>query len=114
LFGDDLEKAYERSDIFVLPTSYESFGRVYIEAMAKALPIVTTDVAAVRNVVIGNRNGLLSETNADSFSNALREMITNTDLYRRVSIQNLEDVRAYNWHRFVDRMVDIYSEIARL
>jgi glycosyltransferase involved in cell wall biosynthesis len=113
LFGDDLERAYERSDIFVLPTSYESFGRVYIEAMAKGLPIVTTGVAGVRNVVIGDRNGLLSETSADSFCDALREMITNIDLYRRVSIQNLEDVRAYNWDRIVDRIVDVYSEIAR-
>jgi glycosyltransferase involved in cell wall biosynthesis len=112
LFGGDLQNAYEESDIFVLPTLYESFGVVFIEAMAKGLPIVTTNVASVRNVVVDRRNGLLTDTDAESFCLAIRALVTDASLYSSISATNLEDVGKYDWDRIVDKVLSMYKSLA--
>jgi glycosyltransferase involved in cell wall biosynthesis len=109
LYGQELEKRYDHSDIFVLPTLFESFGLVYIEAMAKALPIVSTNVEAVRNVVVNNRNGLLTELNPESFCSAIYELASNNSLYETISAQNLEDVAIYNWDSVLTKMLGVYG-----
>jgi glycosyltransferase involved in cell wall biosynthesis len=111
LYGKELEDAYEGSDIFVLPTLFESFGLVYIEAMTKGLPIISTNVRAVRNVVVNNRNGLLTNVNPSDFCAAIRQLATDTPLYESISAHNLEDVGLYGWDGVLDQILGVYAEL---
>jgi glycosyltransferase involved in cell wall biosynthesis len=111
LSGQELQAAYERSDIFVLPTLYETFGLVLIEAMAKGLPIVTTNVDSVRTVVVNGRNGLLTDVDPAAFCAAMRKLVTSPKLYETISANNLEDVEQYSWDHFLRRTQQIYSEL---
>lgn len=54
-----LEKAYRTADIFVAPSTYESFGLVFLEAMAKGLPVIGTDIGGIPEVVVDNQTGIL-------------------------------------------------------
>ena len=56
LDNDGLARAYDRADIFVLPSVYEGYGMVIDEALAAGLPIITTDGGALADT--GNRPGI--------------------------------------------------------
>lgn len=56
LNDDGLAAAYERADIFVLPSVYEGYGMVIDEALAAGLPVITTDGGALAST--GNRPGI--------------------------------------------------------
>jgi glycosyltransferase involved in cell wall biosynthesis len=112
LSGQELQAAYEQSDIFVLPTLYETFGLVYVEAMAKGLPIVTTNVESVRKVVVNGRNGLLTALDPAAFCASIRDLVTTPKLYEKMSTHNLEDVRQYSWDNILQRTLQIYSELS--
>ena len=53
----DLERWYGAADVLVLPTRYEPFGNVHLEALASGLPVVTTTAAGGAEVVEEGRNG---------------------------------------------------------
>ena len=53
----DLERWYGAADVLVLPTRYEPFGNVHLEALASGLPVVTTTAAGGAEVVDEGRSG---------------------------------------------------------
>jgi glycosyltransferase involved in cell wall biosynthesis len=107
-YGAELESVYEDSDLLVLTSVFESFGLVLVEAMAKALPIVSVYIPAVRNVVRDGVNGLLVESTPEALANAIHRMLTDKEFYGKVSANNLSEARRYTWRAVVDKISAAY------
>jgi glycosyltransferase involved in cell wall biosynthesis len=58
-FIDDVDKLLSTSDVFILPSKFESFPLSVIEAMAVSLPIVASDTGGIEEMVAHNSNGFL-------------------------------------------------------
>lgn len=56
---DSLREAYRQADLFVLPSQYEGFGMVYLEAMAQGVPVVATSAGGAESIVRHRDNGFL-------------------------------------------------------
>jgi glycosyltransferase involved in cell wall biosynthesis len=56
-----LENRYQKCDIFVAPSRYESFGIVFVEAMKFSKPVIGTNVGGIPDIVSNNKNGYLIE-----------------------------------------------------
>lgn len=50
-YVDDLQGMYDRADVFLLPSYHESFGLVFVEALASGLPVVTSDTGGQTDIV---------------------------------------------------------------
>jgi UDP-glucose:(heptosyl)LPS alpha-1,3-glucosyltransferase len=62
------------SDVFVLPSAYESYGLVIMEALASGLPVVATSVGVVPEVLVDGVNGFIVPPNATTVGPRLREL----------------------------------------
>lgn len=72
---------YAGADVLVLPTQYEPFGLVIVEALATGLPVITTELAGAAVAVAPGANGLLQSDpyNADELAGLIRQALdTNT------------------------------------
>jgi glycosyltransferase involved in cell wall biosynthesis len=77
----DLLRLYQRADIFVLPTLADCFGNASIEAMAAGLPVITTAIGGVPDIVDEGRTGyLLTPGNAQGLSESVRRLVDDADL----------------------------------
>lgn len=56
---EELAKHFRESDIFIYPTRIDTYGFVVIEAMACGLPVITTDIYAIPEMIKNGKNGLL-------------------------------------------------------
>lgn len=53
----EVQQYYEKASVFCLPTTLEPFGIVFLEAMNNKLPIVATDIGAIPDFILGDKNG---------------------------------------------------------
>jgi glycosyltransferase involved in cell wall biosynthesis len=88
LVGADLDAAYADADLFVLPSRAETYGMVVTEALARALPVVATEVGGVPEALglagDGSRPGLLIPPDDPVvLAGALRDWLTDSDLRER-------------------------------
>lgn len=62
-------------DLFILTSEYEGFGIVIIEAMAMKIPVISTKVSGVSNIIQNGNNGILVEYNNETENNMAKEII---------------------------------------
>lgn len=77
----DLPAYYAAADVCVVPSYYEPFGLVAIEAMAAGTPVVASDVGGLRHTVVHNKTGLLvSPCNPNALAVAIWELLSQPGL----------------------------------
>jgi glycosyltransferase involved in cell wall biosynthesis len=102
LQGIDLARAYASSDIFVFPSTTDTFGNVVMEAQASGLPAVVSDMGGPRELVEDGVNGFVTRAlNVGSFAAAVRRLTTDADLRKEMGRQARQRVQDRNWsHAF--------------
>lgn len=107
------QKLYHSSDIFILPSRAESFGTVIIEAMASGIPVIATNILAVRNTIRHGQNGLLVDETPEALAQTIRMLVKNAPLRRKLMSNGLQDVKKYNWETVTDQFEDCYRNMVR-
>jgi UDP-glucose:(heptosyl)LPS alpha-1,3-glucosyltransferase len=76
----NIEKYYAASDIFVLPTLYDAFANVCLEAMACGLPVITTDSNGAADLILDRKNGYILKTQrADELAARIKALESESD-----------------------------------
>ena len=84
LAGAALDAAYDQADLFVLPTHYEGYGMVVAEAIARAIPVVSTRTGAIAELVGDAAGVLVPPADAGALATVLRAIITDRELLKRL------------------------------
>jgi len=102
-------------DIFVLPSLWEGFGLVLLEAMAACKPIVATEVSAIPEIVIHGDTGLLvSPRNSTDLANAITKLIENRELGRVLGLAGRERLtRFFTVEKMVKETEKLYESLFR-
>jgi glycosyltransferase involved in cell wall biosynthesis len=108
-FRKDIPDLMRTFDIFLLPSLWEGFGIVLIEAMAAGKPVVATNTSSIPEIVEDEQNGILVPTeNAEAISNALTKLISESELRTKFGKEGQKIVR----EKFtIERMINDYEKI---
>lgn len=77
---DNPYKYIKNFDLFVLPSNFESFGLVIIEAMILKIPVMATETSMTNKLIDNDVNGLVVENSTDGIYNGLKKVIENRQL----------------------------------
>jgi len=78
---EEMSLVYNGADIFVLASENETFGQVYIEAMACGIPVIGTNVGGVPEIITDGYNGfLIGSNNPSNLSQKIEELLNNEQL----------------------------------
>jgi glycosyltransferase involved in cell wall biosynthesis len=109
--GKKLESLYEQADAFVMTSTHESFPQVLLEAMAKGMPIVASNIHGVRTVVEDGTTGLLVDLKEKAFADAFHRVMAENGLYERLSRGSLEAATKYSWDTTIKKYIGVYNEL---
>ncbi len=98
LNGTELARAYASSDIFVFPSTTDTFGNVIIEAQAAGLPVIVSDVGGPRELVTDGVNGLVTRAlDVADFTAAIRRLVEDESLRKEMSAAARRSVEDRSW-----------------
>jgi UDP-glucose:(heptosyl)LPS alpha-1,3-glucosyltransferase len=108
----DVEKYYGVSDIFVLPSRYEPFANVCLEAMACGLPVITTRTNGAAEVITHGRDGFILDDWRDSSGLAsIIKDLTAESLRREIGENAAKTAKSYTWQRHLEETRRVFDLI---
>ncbi len=104
---------YAAADVSVVPSHYEPFGLVAIEAMASGTPVVASDVGGLQFTVVPEETGLLAPPqDVAAFATAIDRILSNPEWRDKLGQAGRKRVEAkFSWHGVAAQLSDLYTQL---
>jgi len=109
---DTLQYYYAAAEMVVMPSDYESFGMVALEAMACGTPVIASDVGGLAHLVEHGRTGYrVPARDPEALAAKITRLYTSEGLRRRMGQRAACWAEKYSWPVIADRIEAIYGEL---
>lgn len=110
LYNINKLEAYVSSDLYVLPSIYETFPITVLEALACGIPVIVTDCCGISDIV--NKVGYVVRYDEMELKNKMIEVLygDNSSNHSRFLAQSLI-IENFNWSKIVQKLESIYNEV---
>jgi D-inositol-3-phosphate glycosyltransferase len=109
---DTLPYYYSAAEAVVVPSHYESFGMVALEAMACGTPVVASQVGGLAFLVQDGVTGFTVPVDEpQALADRLALLIRDPQLRKRLGDQALDVARGYAWENITDRIIHLYEQV---
>ncbi|UCH59285.1 MAG: glycosyltransferase [Anaerolineales bacterium] len=109
---DSLPYYYSSAVAVVVPSHYESFGMVALEAMACGTPVVASQVGGLAFLVQDGKTGFTVPVDEPlALAERLKQLIQNPELHAQMGRQAAVFAQDYGWEKIRDRILKIYADV---
>jgi len=109
---DTLPYYYSAAEVVVMPSHYESFGMVALEAMACGTPVIASRVGGLAYLVRDGETGFfVPAQDQEALAEKLRLIFVDHDLRIRLGEQAVVYAHHFSWELITDQIVDVYKKI---
>jgi D-inositol-3-phosphate glycosyltransferase len=109
---DRLPYYYSAAEVLVMPSHYESFGMVALEAMACGTPVIASEVGGLAYLVRDGETGFtIPAEEPDTLCEKLTWLLNDPALHERMSGQAAESAQDYAWEKIATQIVDVYKDL---
>jgi glycosyltransferase involved in cell wall biosynthesis len=100
LHGEELATAFASADLFVFPSTTDTFGNVVIEAQASGLPVIVSDVGGPRDLVESGVDGIITKgLDLDALTSAVALLAGDRELRETMGGAARSRVAERDWSR---------------
>lgn len=105
----ELPKELCKYDMFIMPSSPETLGRVYFEAMACYLPVIATQNTGIDGIIENGKEGFLVNLNEDAdIYNILSNIFENPEQLRQMRKQARKMAENFKWDKITEALYNLY------
>lgn len=107
---DKLPYYYSAAEVLVMPSHYESFGMVALEAMACGTPVIASEVGGLAYLVRDGETGFtIPAEEPDALCEKLTWLLNDSELHQKMSRQAAEYAQDYAWEKIAKQIVNVYE-----
>ena len=109
----ELPSYYNAAEIVIMPSHYESFGIVALEAMACGVPVITTDTAGIADLFDKENSPLITSANNPlMLADKIKHLLTNKNQYQKISHEVLEKARKLSWENIAENFIQLLLQMS--
>ena len=113
-FRTDVERFYSIADVFALPSMYETFGHVFLEAMASGVPCIGLKVnypeviTACDEIIDNGKTGYTLEASINDLETKIRKLILDPELRQKMGVEARKTCeRRYSWEKHAKDVLEL-------
>jgi glycosyltransferase involved in cell wall biosynthesis len=106
--GEDLVVLLSAAELFIYPTLYEGFGLPNLEALKCGVPVISSDIAAVREVA-ADAALLVDPHDPQELSGAMCKVISDRSLRDSLIAKGRERVKLFTWEKTAEKTLEVYK-----
>lgn len=107
----DMHLIYPAADAFVLPSRYETFSLLVLEAMASGVPVLASPVGSIEDCLRDEQNGLYVERDAQDIATKLDRLFSDATLRARLREDGLRTAKQYAWGNIAERYLALLEKL---
>ena len=105
---------YSAADMLIMPSYYESFGMVALEAMACGTPVVASDVGGLHYLVQDGKTGFaVPSGDPEALVDPLNNLMNDAELREKMGRQAAKFARKYSWELITDEIITVYDKLLK-
>ena len=109
---DTLPYYYSAAEAVVVPSHYESFGMVALEAMACGTPVVASQVGGLAFLVKDGETGYtVPVNNPEILADRLSLLLQDPDLQQKMGLNAFTEAQSYSWEIIAQKMSAVYKQV---
>lgn len=109
---EQLPSLYAGAHLFVYPSLYEGFGLPVIEAMSCGTPVVSSTAGSLAEIA-GDAALLVDPTNLTEITNAIKALLTDTQLRNHFAQKGKERARLFSWEKCARETLTVYESVLK-
>ncbi len=108
-----LPNYYAAAEMVVMPSHYESFGMVALEAMAMGRPVIVSEVGGLAFLVQDGENGFhVPSRDPEALAERIYALLSDPNCREEMGRQARRDAQQYAWPKIAERIIRVYEELA--
>ncbi|WP_078544426.1 glycosyltransferase family 4 protein [Litchfieldia alkalitelluris] len=112
LSGKELSSVYAYSDLFIFPSTTETFGNVVLESLASGTPVIGANAGGVKDIIQHDCTGVLCNPNQiNEYIEAISKLICNTELRKKMESAGRRYALTQSWGQIFSRLVNEYDYV---
>ncbi len=110
-FTNEMKKYFAAADAFVLPSLYDTFALVVLEAMASGCGVVSSKYAGVSELIEDGKEGFVVDPkNVEDIAEKLNTILNNENFFRKNARKKAEQC---GWDRTAKKMLEVFEEVGK-
>jgi len=109
LSDKDLAKTYQNASLLVMPSLYEGFGLPLLEAMNAEVPVVTSNISSMPEIV-GKAAILVDPYDVNSIKEGMIKVLTDLNLRSSLSKEGLKQSKNFSWKKAAEKTMLVFTE----
>jgi D-inositol-3-phosphate glycosyltransferase len=103
---------YSAAELLVMPSHYESFGMVALEAMACGTPVIASEVGGLAYLVKDGETGFtIPDQEPDMLCEKISWLLNDHELRQSMSERAVKYAQDYAWEKITKQIVDVYQDL---
>ncbi len=112
---EQMEEILVVSDLFLLPSEYESFGLAALEAMAARMPVISTNAGGLPEVNIHGETGFLADVgDVATMSKCAIELLNDEEMHQRFKQNAFAQAQRFDIQNIIPVYENLYSKYCRM
>ncbi|MEN3035534.1 MAG: glycosyltransferase family 4 protein [Candidatus Methanosuratincola sp.] len=109
---DTLLSIYEEAPVLVIPSLYEPFGIVVLEAMSLGIPVIVSNTGGLDEIITDGRDGLKFQTGSpEELAKAITRILDDEGLRARLVENAKSRAKDFSWNTTADQTLDLYKKV---